>query len=194
MKGFNSHIEQSTLENTNFREVLYSGKHLQLVLMSLKVGEEIGSETHHDNDQFFRFESGQGRCVIDGNEYFVEGGDALIVPAGAKHNIINIDGERELKMYTIYAPPHHKDGILRATKEEAEENDEEFDGKTTETLLDGDGPEPKVIDEIGDDSKQSNFDKNDSRKAEKISKKLEKYKKKMDKLKRKIEKLSGSLA
>jgi len=132
MNGFNSNIEKDTLENNNFRKVLYSGKHLQLVLMSLKAGEEIGEEIHHDNDQFFRFESGLGKCIIDGNIYNVKEGDVIIVPAGAKHNIINADITAELKMYTIYAPPHHKDGIIRATKEEAENNGAEFDGKTTE--------------------------------------------------------------
>lgn len=132
MKGFKSNIEKDTLANSNFRKVLYSGNHLQLVLMSLKVGEEIGEETHAENDQFFRFESGNGKCIIDGNEYNVKDGDVIIVPAGAKHNIINVDDKTELKMYTIYAPPHHKDGIIRATKEEAEKNEAEFDGKATE--------------------------------------------------------------
>ena len=132
MKGFKSNIEKDTLENNNFRKVLYSGKHLQLVLMSLKGGEEIGEEIHHDNDQFFRFESGSGKCVIDGNEYTVKNGDVIIIPAGAKHNIMNADGTTELKMYTIYAPPHHKDGIVRATKDDAVKNEAEFDGKTTE--------------------------------------------------------------
>lgn len=132
MKGFKSNIEKDTWENTDFRKVLYSGKHLQLVLMSLKGGEEIGSEIHHDNDQFFRFESGSGKCIIDGHEYPVKDGDVVIVPAGAKHNIINLDTTKELKMYTIYAPPHHKDGIIRFTKEDAEKNEIEFDGITTE--------------------------------------------------------------
>ena len=132
MKGFKSDIEKDTLENNNFRKVLYSGKHLQLVLMSLKVGEEIGEEIHHDNDQFFRFESGTGKCIIDGNNYKVTNGDIIIIPAGAKHNVININGTTELKMYTIYSPPHHKDGILRITKQDAKNNEAEFDGKTTE--------------------------------------------------------------
>ncbi|MDZ4712854.1 MAG: cupin domain-containing protein [bacterium] len=131
-KGFNTNIEKETLGNNNFRKVLYSGSHLQLVLMSLKAGEEIGEEVHHDNDQFFRFESGIGICTIDGNEYKVKDGDVIIIPAGAKHNIINADSTTELKMYTIYAPPHHKDGIVRASKADAENNNEEFDGKTTE--------------------------------------------------------------
>lgn len=132
MKGFKSNIESDTLGNNNFREVLYSGHHLQLVLMSLKVGEEIGAEIHPDSDQFFRFESGSGKCIIDGNEYNVKDGDAIIIPAGAKHNIINIDNTQELKMYTIYAPPHHKDGIVRVTKEDAVNNETEFDGIITE--------------------------------------------------------------
>ena len=132
MKGFKSNIENDTLKNTNFRKVLYTGKHLQLVLMSLKIGEDIGEEVHEGNDQFFRFEGGTGKCIIDGNEYPVKDGDAIIVPAGAKHNVINVDSKKALKMYTIYASPHHKDGIVRATKKDAETIDEEFDGKTTE--------------------------------------------------------------
>lgn len=132
MKGFKANIEKGTLANNNFREVLYSGRHMQLVLMCLKGGEEIGMEVHTDNDQFFRFESGTGKCIIDGNEYSVKDGDAVVIPAGAQHNIINTDKDKELKMYTIYAPPHHKDGIVRATKEEAVKNEADFDGKATE--------------------------------------------------------------
>ncbi len=132
MKGFNANIEKETLENNNFRKVLYTGKHSQLVLMSLKPNEEIGMEVHPDNDQFFRFEKGQGKCIIDGNEYGLGNGAAIIVPAGAQHNIINTSGEEDLKLYTIYSPAHHKDGIVRATKEEAEANGPEFDGITTE--------------------------------------------------------------
>ena len=132
MKGFNANIEKETLENTNFRKVLYTGKNSQLVLMSLKPKEEIGMEIHKENDQFFRFEKGQGKCIIDGNEYNVKDGSAIVVPAGAEHNIINISETEELKLYTIYSPAHHKDGIVRATKEEAEANEADFDGKTTE--------------------------------------------------------------
>lgn len=131
-KGFKSNIEKQAMENKNFRKVLYTSKHLQLVLMSLKPGEEIGAEIHPDNDQFFRFEGGRGKCIINGNEYNVENGDVIIVPAGARHNVINTDSKKELKMYTIYAPPHHKDGIIRATKEEAEKDAPEFDGQITE--------------------------------------------------------------
>lgn len=132
MNGYHNNIEKSTIENENFREVLYTSKHLQLVLMSLKIGEDIGEEIHTDNDQFFRFESGNGKCIINGNIYNVTAGDVIIVPAGAKHNIINVDDNVALKMYTIYAPPHHQDGLMRTTKKEADENGEEFDGKTSE--------------------------------------------------------------
>lgn len=132
MKGFTANIETDTRENTNFRKVLYTGKHTQLVLMSLLPNEEIGMEVHPDNDQFFRFEMGQGKCIIDGNEYEIKDGDVVIVSAGAQHNIINVSGSQELKLYTLYSPPHHKDGIVRATKAEAEKDGPEFDGVTTE--------------------------------------------------------------
>jgi mannose-6-phosphate isomerase-like protein (cupin superfamily) len=132
MKGFNANIEKDTLENSNFRKVLYTGKHSQLVLMSLAPKEEIGMEVHPENDQFFRFEKGRGKCVIDGNEYSVSDGSAIVVPAGAQHNVINISDTEELKLYTIYSPAHHKDGIVRVTKEEAVANEAEFDGVATE--------------------------------------------------------------
>ena len=131
MKGFMGNIEWETLENSNFRKVLYTGHHLQLVLMSLKAGEEIGEEVHIKNDQFFRFESGAGKCIIDENVYQVKEGDAIVVPAGAKHNVINT-GVEPFKMYTIYGPPNHQDGIIRATKEEAERVVEKFDGILSE--------------------------------------------------------------
>jgi mannose-6-phosphate isomerase-like protein (cupin superfamily) len=132
MKGFNTNIEKDTLENENFRKVLYTGKHSQLVLMALKPNEEIGMEVHPDNDQFFRFEAGEGKCIINGNEYAVSDGSAIVVPAGAEHNIINVSASELLKLYTIYSPAHHKDGIVRATKAEAEANEADFDGQTTE--------------------------------------------------------------
>ena len=132
MKGFSTNIEQATADNTDFRRVLYTGKHTQLVLMTLPVGEEIGSEVHADNDQFFRFESGNGKVVIDDNEYQVSDGSAVIVPAGSQHNVINTSEDSPLKLYTLYSPPHHKDGIVRATRQEADANDEDFDGTTTE--------------------------------------------------------------
>lgn len=132
MKGFHANIEKETLENTSFRKVLYTAKHSQLVLMSVKPREEIGMEVHADNDQFFRCEKGEGKCVIDDTEYPIHDGTALIIPAGARHNIINTSESEDLKLYTIYSPAHHKDGIVRHTKKEAEENEAEFDGKTTE--------------------------------------------------------------
>lgn len=132
MKGYNGNIEELTRVNNSFRKVLYTGKHSQLVLMSLKPGEEIGMEVHPDNDQFFRFESGQGKVVIDGNEYAVGDGSAIVVPAGARHNVINTSDSESLKLYTIYSPPHHKDGIERVTKEQAEVDAPDFDGKITE--------------------------------------------------------------
>ncbi|MEI6281081.1 MAG: cupin domain-containing protein [bacterium] len=131
-KGYKDNIEKLTLENNNFRKVLYTGAHSQLVLMSLLPGEEIGMEVHGENDQFFRFEKGQGKVIIDGNEYSVSDGDAVIVPTGAEHNVINISQTDSLKLYTIYSPAHHKDGVVRATKVEAEADSPEFDGVTTE--------------------------------------------------------------
>lgn len=132
MKGYFANIEEETLSNSDFRRVLYTGKHAQLVLMSLSAGTEIGMEVHEENDQFFRFESGTGLVVIDGNKYQVSDGSAIIVPAGAEHNVVNTSQTEDLKLYTIYSPSHHKDGIVRATKEQAEANDEDFDGVTTE--------------------------------------------------------------
>lgn len=132
MEGYKSNIERETIENNNFRKVIYTSKHSQLVLMSLKPEEEIGTETHKENDQFIRVESGHGICLIDGHEYRLKDGDAVVIPAGAKHNVINTDKHEALKLYTIYSPPHHKDGLVRATKEFAEAHEEEFDGVTTE--------------------------------------------------------------
>jgi mannose-6-phosphate isomerase-like protein (cupin superfamily) len=131
-KGFHSNIEKDTLQNDDFRKVLYTGEHLQLVLMILKPGEEIGEETHETIDQFFRFEEGKGKCIINGNSYNVTNGDVIIIPFGSKHNIINVDKKASLKMYTIYTPPNHKDGVTFETKEAAEKSKEEFDGVTTE--------------------------------------------------------------
>jgi len=130
-KGYNENIEVLTKVNTSFRKVLYTGEQSQLVLMSLLPGEDIGSEVHADNDQFFRFESGNGKVIINETEYEVSDGSAVIVPKGATHNVINT-GTDTLKMYTLYSPAHHKDGIIRITKAEALANEEEFDGKTSE--------------------------------------------------------------
>ena len=134
MKGFKTNIERDTLKNRNFRKVLYTGENSQLVLMSLRPKEEIGMETHPENDQFLRFEGGTGRVIVDDSRYTVKDGDAVVIPAGAKHNVINTSAEEELKIYTIYSPPHHKDAIVHKTKEQAEKDDEEFDGKTTERM------------------------------------------------------------
>jgi len=132
MKGYKTNIEKETRKNKNFRKVLYTSAYSQLVLMSLKPKEESGSEVHEENDQFLRFEGGVGRVMIDDSKYSVKDGDAVVIPAGARHNVINTSATEDLKLYTIYSPPHHKDGIVRKTKEEAEANDEEFDGKMTE--------------------------------------------------------------
>jgi mannose-6-phosphate isomerase-like protein (cupin superfamily) len=133
MQGFNANIEKDTLENENFRKVLYTGKNSQLVLMSLKPKEDIGEEVH-DVDQFFRIESGKGQVIIDGNVYDVSDGSAVIIPAGSKHNVKNIGGEL-LQMYTIYSPPHHADKTIHKTKKDALVSDEHFDGKTTEVKI-----------------------------------------------------------
>lgn len=131
MKGFVEDIEELTEDNDHFRRVLYTGKHLQLVLMALKPGEEIGEEVHAGHDQFFRVEKGKGEVVIDGTRTKIKGDDAIIVPAGARHNVVNT-GDKPLKLYTLYGPPKHRDGVVRATKAEAEASEEHFDGKTTE--------------------------------------------------------------
>jgi len=132
MKGFTTNIEKDVDENTDYRNVLYTGKHMQLVLMTLKPREEIGDEVHAKSDQFFRFESGNGKCIVNGNEYIVKGGDVVLVPSGANHNVINTDASVPLKLYTIYALPNHKDGIRRTTKKDAEAHEAAFDGRTTE--------------------------------------------------------------
>lgn len=132
MKGCVINLEKETRKNADFRRVLYTGKYSQLVLMNLKPGEEIGEETHEDVDQFFRFESGEGKVTIDSAEHRVKDGDGVIVPAGAKHNVANISKSSDLKLYTIYSPPEHQDGVVRHTKREAMVSEEHFDGRTTE--------------------------------------------------------------
>ena len=133
MKGFRDDIEKLTEENQDFRRVLYTGKNLQLVLMTLQPGEEIGEEVHEDRDQFFRIEEGSGVIDIDGVENPVEDDIAVIVPAGARHNVRNTSDET-LHLYTIYGPPEHKDGVVQSTKAHADarHHDEEWDGGTTE--------------------------------------------------------------
>lgn len=130
MKGYKDNIEELTLKNENFRHVVYTAPYSQLVLMSLKPGEEIGEEVH-GGDQFFRFEGGEGKVVLGGVEQTVKDGDAVVVPASLRHNVINT-GTEALKLYTIYSVPHHKDGTIHATKEAALADHEEFDGLTTE--------------------------------------------------------------
>ena len=131
-KGFVADIEKETKKNTDFRRVLYTGKFSQLVLMSLKPGEEIGEEVHDDVDQFFRFEEGEGAVVIDDAEHKVKDGSAVVVPSGAKHNVLNTSKTADLKLYTIYSPPEHQDKVVRKTRKEAIDKEEHFDGKTTE--------------------------------------------------------------
>jgi mannose-6-phosphate isomerase-like protein (cupin superfamily) len=130
-KGYVANIEKLTEENSNFRKVLYTAHHSQLVVMSLKPGEEIGQEVHPDNDQFLRIEVGSGKAIIDGNEQEFSDGWCIIVPAGSQHNIINTS-DKEMKIYTIYSPAHHRLDVVHVTKEQAEKDDEEFDGKTSE--------------------------------------------------------------
>lgn len=131
MKGFVQDIHAHTEGNSDFRRVVYTGSHLQLVLMSLMPGEDIGEEVHEETDQFFRVEQGQGTVLIDGVETPIESETAIVVPAGARHNVRNT-GSTPMKLYTIYAPPHHADGTVHATKANAEASDEHFTGKTTE--------------------------------------------------------------
>ena len=133
MKGFVENIEELTVDNKDFRRVLYTGKYLQLVLMALKPGEEIGEEVHADHDQFFRVEKGKGEVWIDGERTKIKGDHAIIVPAGARHNVINT-GDKPLKLYTLYGPPEHRNSVVRATiaKAKSKANEEHFDGKTTE--------------------------------------------------------------
>jgi mannose-6-phosphate isomerase-like protein (cupin superfamily) len=130
LKGFVTDIEKDTINNNNFRKVLYTGKHSQLVLMSINPGDDIGEEIHNV-DQFFRIDSGSGKVIINGKEHKIFDGSAFIVPAGAKHNVVN-DEKKSLKLYSIYSPPHHKDKIIHKTKEKAMKDKEHFDKKTTE--------------------------------------------------------------
>ena len=131
MKGYVDNIERATLDNGDFRRVLYTGHNLQLVVMSIAPGEEIGAEVHVDRDQFFRIESGEGVISIDGVDHAVSDDDGVIVPQGARHNV-KATGDKPLKLYTIYSPPEHIDGTVHATCEDAHAAHEHFDGKTTE--------------------------------------------------------------
>jgi mannose-6-phosphate isomerase-like protein (cupin superfamily) len=131
MKGFIDDIEEVTERNDDFRRVIYTGPHLQLVLMALQPGQEIGSEVHSGVDQFFRIEKGKGVIDIDGVRTKIKSDSGVLVPAGARHNLINT-GDKTLKLYTLYAPPHHRDGLVRQEKLDTKGDAEHFDGKTTE--------------------------------------------------------------
>ncbi len=131
MKGFVDDIEKLTKDNSDFRRVLYTGKHMQLVLMTLKPGEEIGAEVHEGHDQFLRIEEGEGEVVIDGTTHRVEDDFAVVVPAGARHNVINT-GDSPLKLYTLYGPPEHRLDVVHPDKPDVESEDEHLDGRTTE--------------------------------------------------------------
>jgi len=131
MRGYVTNIETDSLKNTDFRRVLYTAKNTQLVLMSLRAGEDIGEETH-TLDQFIRVEAGQGTAILDGVKHRISDGSAVVIPAGTKHNVVNDSETEELKLYTLYSPPEHRDGTIRATKSDALSNEEHFDGKTSE--------------------------------------------------------------
>ncbi|MBN1888542.1 MAG: cupin domain-containing protein [Thermoflexales bacterium] len=130
MKGYVQNIEEITVKNADFRQVLYTAQHCQLVVMALQPGEEIGMEIH-ELDQFFRVEEGTGEAILDGVRTTISAGFAVLVPEGANHNIVNT-GSAPLKLYTLYAPPNHRDGVVHHTRAAAEADDEQFDGKTTE--------------------------------------------------------------
>ena len=130
MNGYIANIEKLALKNSNFRKVLYTDKNSQLVLMSLLAGEEIGEEVH-DVDQFLRVEKGVGTAVLNDISHDIADGSVIVVPAGTKHNIVN-SGSNLMKLYTLYMPPHHRDGVIHKIKAEAEIDTEHFDGKTTE--------------------------------------------------------------
>lgn len=125
MRGYHVELEQETLANENFRKVLFTAEHMQLVLMTLQAGEEIGMETHEEHDQFIRVEEGEGRAIIGEDEFVLKDGSAVVIPAGNAHNILNT-GEGRLKLYTLYGPPEHSDGTVHANKAEADKYEEEY--------------------------------------------------------------------
>ncbi|WP_458189499.1 cupin domain-containing protein [Haladaptatus sp. NG-WS-4] len=127
MNGYTTNIEQDTLENEDYRRVLYTGEHTQLVLMTLRPGEEIGRETHPDTDQFIRVETGTAQAVLDGEKITLADGDVLVIPAGAEHNVTNTSDETDLRLYTLYSPPEHPDGTVQRTKEDADAAHEEHE-------------------------------------------------------------------
>lgn len=125
MTGYVENIDKLTISNKNFRKVVYTGQHAQLVVMNLKPGEEIGFEVHEIVDQFLRIEKGEGKVIMNGEEHDLTEGSAIVVPSGVKHNVINTSSEFDLKLYTVYSPPHHKDGTLHETKQDAEADRED---------------------------------------------------------------------
>lgn len=131
MQGYVNNIEKLTLDNDKFRQVLYTAKFSQLVLMHLQPNEEIGEEVH-DGDQFLRVEKGTGKAILNDIEHEIADGSAIVVPAGTKHNIINTSSTEPMKLYTVYSPPHHRDKVVHQTKAEAMKDEESFDGKTSE--------------------------------------------------------------
>lgn len=128
MAGYSVNIEEKTLSNENFREVLFTAEHMQLVVMTLQVGEEIGLETHHDRDQFFRVEAGEGEAILNGERHKLTDGWVVVIPAGTEHNVVNTSSSEALRMYTIYAPPEHPDGTINRTKQDAIEYEREHHG------------------------------------------------------------------
>ena len=128
MSGYSVNIETKTLENSSFREVLFTAPHSQLVVMTLQVGEDIGQETHPDRDQFIRVESGQGEAILDGERHALSDGSAVVIPAGTEHNVVNSSASEPLRLYTIYSPPEHPDGTINRTKQEALEYEREHHG------------------------------------------------------------------
>lgn len=131
MKGYVTNIERDTLENSYFRRVLYTAKNTQLVLMSLRPKEDIGEETH-TLDQFIRVEAGEGVAILDDVKHKISDGSAVVIPAGTKHNVVNDSNTEDLKLYSLYSPPEHRDGTIHQTKADALAHEEHFDGKTTE--------------------------------------------------------------
>lgn len=125
MTGYLQNIEKLTMENPHFRQVLFTSEHLQLVVMSIKLGGDIGMEVHPETDQFIRIESGTGKVIMDGEERPVKDGDAFIIPAGVEHNVVNTSTDRALQLYTIYSPPHHRDGTIHHTKEDVVKDTED---------------------------------------------------------------------
>ena len=125
MNGYVGNIEQLTLSNNFFRQVIFTARHSQLVVMNLKPNEDIGMETHQNVDQFLRVEEGEGKVILNGQETMIKSGDAIVVPAGTEHDVINLSSEKMLKLYTVYSPPNHKDGTIHKTKEEAMADEED---------------------------------------------------------------------